>query len=68
MDREHDVELAKLEDDLSLLEEHAKHVISLLGRAFTDLGERVKTLQEAGGLYAEIRQIRDKVHALRAKP
>jgi hypothetical protein len=68
MDREHDVELANLEDDLSLLEEHAKHVISLLGRGFTDLGERVKTLQEAGGLYAEIRQIRDKVHALRAKP
>jgi hypothetical protein len=53
---------------ISLLEEHAKHVISLLGRAFTGLGERVKTLQEAGGLYAEIRQIRDKVHALRAKP
>lgn len=68
MDEKRDLELAKLEDDLSLLEQQAKHVISLLGRAFTDLGKRVETLHEASCLYAEIRRIRDKLHALRGRP
>jgi len=68
MDKERDLELAKLEDDLSLLEQHAKHVISLLGRAFTNLGERVESLQEASRLYAEIRRMREKIHALRGRP
>lgn len=68
MDEERDLELAKLEDDLSLLEQHAKHVVSLLGRASTDLGKRVETLQEASRLYAEIREIREKIHAFRCKP
>ena len=68
MNDTHDlVELAELEDDLSLLEQQAKHVISGLGRASSDLGNRVKTLQEASGLYAEIRRIREKVHALRSE-
>jgi hypothetical protein len=61
------LELAKLEDDLSLLEQQAKHVISDLGRAFPDLGKRIETLQEASGLYAEIRRIREKVHGLRGR-
>lgn len=59
------VELATLEDDLSLLEQQAKHVISGLTRAFADLGKRVEMLQEASGLYAEIRRIRERVHTLR---
>jgi hypothetical protein len=64
MNDSHDlVELDKLENDLLQLEQQAKHVIGGLGRA--DLGNRVKTLQEASGLYAEIRRIREKVHALR---
>ncbi len=67
MEDERDPDLAKLEDDLSLLEQHAKHVIGLLGRHFTDLGKRVEAIQEASRLYAEIRQIKEKVHAFRGK-
>lgn len=67
MSETRDLEFAKLEDDLSLLEQHAKHVVSGLGRAFPDLGKRVETLQEASGLYAEIRRIREKVHGLRER-
>ena len=61
------VELNTLEDDLLLLEQQAKHVVSGLGRASSDLAIRVQTLQEASGLYAEIRRIREKVHALRCR-
>ena len=69
MNDTHDlVELDKLEDDLWLLEQQAKHVISGLGRASSDLGSRVKTLQEASALDAEIRRIREKVHGLRGRP
>ncbi len=68
MNNSHDlVELDKLENDLLQLEQQAKHVIGGLGRTTTDLGNRVKTLQEASGLYAEIRRIREKVHALRGR-
>lgn len=59
------VELNTLEDDLLLLEQQAKHVMGALGRASSDLATRVQTLQHASGLYAEIRRIREKVHALR---
>ncbi len=65
-DRPYLIELAELEDSLFLLEQQTKHVISGLGRASSDLAVRVKTLQEASGLYAEIRRIREKVHALRS--
>jgi len=41
MQNKRDFELAELEDDLSVLEQHAKHVVSLLGRRVGDLGERV---------------------------
>ena len=68
MEDERDLELFKLEDDLGQLEQHAKHVIGLLGRHFTDLGTRVKAIQEASRLYAEIRQIKDRIHALRSQP
>ena len=60
-------ELAELEDDLWLLEQQAKHVIGGIGRPSTDLANRVKALQEASSFYAEIRRIRDKVRALRAR-
>ena len=66
MNDTHDlVELAKLEDDLWLLEQQAKHVISGLGRTSTELAQRVEGLQQASALYAEIRRIREKVHELR---
>jgi hypothetical protein len=68
MEDERDFALSKLEDDLEMLEQHAKHVIGLLGRHFTDLGTRVEAIQEASRLYAEIRQIKDRIHALRGKP
>jgi hypothetical protein len=68
MEDERDLALSKLEDDLELLEQHTKHVIGLLGRHFADLGKRVEAIQEASRLYAEIRQIKDRVHALRGKP
>ena len=62
----HDVvELTKLEDDLWLLEQQAKCVISGLGRSSTDLAKRIEMLQQASALYAEIRRIREKVHELR---
>ena len=66
MNNTHDlVELTELEDDLLLLEQQAKCVISGLGRPFTDLAKRVEILQQASALYAEIRRIREKVHELR---
>ena len=68
MDEKRDLEVARLEDDLSLLEQQAKPVVSLFGRALTDLGKRVETLQEASRLYAEIRRIRDKLRELRGRP
>ncbi len=67
MENERDLDLAKLEDDLSSLEQQAKHVVGLLGRQFTDLGKRVEAIQEASLLYAEIRRIREKIHAFRGK-
>jgi hypothetical protein len=63
-----DLEFAELEDDLSLLEERAKHVVSLLGRRLPNLGERVVALKESSRLFEEIRRIKDKVHALQSKP
>jgi hypothetical protein len=68
MQVKHEVDLAQLEDDLSLLEQHAKHVVSLLGRRVVDLGERVAALEQSSLLFQEIRQIKDKVHALQGKP
>jgi hypothetical protein len=68
MQDKRDLELAKLEDDLSLLEQHAKHVVGLLGRRLADLGERVAALEESSRLFQEIRQIKDKVHALQGRP
>jgi hypothetical protein len=68
MQDKRDLELAKLEDDLSLLEQHAKHVVSLLGRRLADLGETVAALEESSHLFEEIRQIKDNVHALQGKP
>ena len=61
-----DLELAKLEDDLSLLEQHTKHVVTLLGRRVVGVEERVAALQASSLLFQEIRQIRDKVHALKS--
>ena len=63
-----DSELAKLEDDLSLLEQQAKHVVGLLGRRVADMRERVSALEESSRLFEEIRRIRDRVHALKGKP
>jgi len=63
-----DCELAKLEDDLSLLEQHAKHVVSLLGRRVASVDERVAALQASSLLFQEIRQIKDRVHALKSQP
>ncbi len=51
-----------------MLEQHAKHVVSLLGRRLADGGERVAALQESTRLFQEIRQIKDKVHSLQGKP
>ncbi len=68
MNDTHDlVELAALEDDLCLLEQQAKHVISGVSRASTDVAKRVEALQQASALYAEIRRIREKVHELRRR-
>ena len=63
-----DGEIAKIEDDLSLLEQHAKQVVSLLGRRTGGLDERVTALQQSSLLFEEIRQIRDRVHALKSRP
>jgi hypothetical protein len=60
--------MARLEDDLSLLEQHAKHVVSLLAGRLLEVRERVVALQESNLLFEEIRQIRDKVQALHGKP
>ena len=68
MNERQDLELAKLEDDLSLLEQHAKHVVSLLGRRIWGVEERVAALQATSLLFREIRQIRDRVHALKSEP
>ncbi len=68
MNDTHDLsELAKLEDDLWLLEQQAKHVISGVGRSSTALAKRVEMLQQASALYAEIRRIRETVHELRGR-
>jgi hypothetical protein len=61
-----DHELAKLEDDLSLLEQHTKYVVTLLGRRVVGVEERVAALQASSLLFQEIRQIRDRVHALKS--
>ena len=68
MNDEHHFELTQLEDDLSTLEQHAKHVVSLLGRRACDVAERVAALQESTRLFQEIRAIKDKVHLLKGKP
>jgi hypothetical protein len=69
MQQQSDFELvAQLEDDLSMLEQHAKHVVSLLGRRLADGGERVAALHESSRLFQEIRQIKEKVHALQSNP
>jgi hypothetical protein len=59
MQDQRDLELAKLQDDLSLLKQHAKHLVSLLGRRLANLGERVAALEESSCLLQEIRQIKD---------
>ena len=68
MEDRHDLALAKLEDDLSLLEQHAKHVVSLLGRRIVGVEERVAALQASSRLFQEIRQIKDRVRAMKSKP
>lgn len=68
MEDKQDLELAKLEDDISLLEQHAKHVVTLLGRRAAGVEERVTALQASSLLFQEIRQIRDRVHALKRHP
>ena len=65
MNDRQDLELTKLQDDLSLLEQHAKHVVTLLGRRIVSVEERVAALQASSLLFQEIRQIRDRVHALK---
>lgn len=67
MDDKQNLALAQLEDDVSLLEQHAKHVASLLGRRTGGLEERVTALQASSLLFQEIRQIGEKVHALRSE-
>lgn len=67
METKLDLDLAQLEDDLSTLEQHAKHVVGLLGRRVVDLGERVAALEQSSLLFQEIREIKDKVHALHSK-
>jgi len=68
MKERQDFELAKLEDELSLLEQHAKHVVTLVGRRIASVEERVAALQASSLLFQEIRQIKDRVHALRGQP
>jgi hypothetical protein len=52
MQPQRDFELvAQLEDDLLMLEQHAKHVVSPLGRRLADGGERVAALQESARLF-----------------
>lgn len=67
MENKVDVDLDDLEDDLSTLEQHAKHVVGLLGRRVTDLGARIAALEQSSLLFQEIRKIKDKVHALHSK-
>ena len=68
MNDTHDlVALATLEDDLCLLEQQAKLVISGVARPSMDVAKRVEALQQASALYAQIRRIRDKVHGLRGQ-
>jgi hypothetical protein len=67
MENKHDVDLDGLEDDLSTLEQHAKHVVGLLGRRVIDLGARIAALEQSSLLFQEIRKIRDRVHALHSK-
>jgi hypothetical protein len=43
-------------------------VVSLLGRRVGDLGERVAALKQSSLLFQEVREIKDKVHALQGKP
>lgn len=62
MKAKHDLDLAQLEDDLSMLEQHAKHVVSLLARGVVDLGARVAALQQSGLLFREIREIKERIH------
>ena len=50
-----------------MLEQHAKHVVGQLGRRLADVGQRVAALEESSRLFDEIRQIKDRVHALRGK-
>ena len=66
MNDRQDLELTKLEDDLSLLEQHAKHVVTLLGRRIVSVEDRVTALQASSLLFQEIRQIRERVHALKS--
>ena len=68
MNDQHNSDLSKLEDDLSLLEQHAKHVVSLLGRQVSSVAERVAALQASSLLFEEIRQIRDRVGMLKCNP
>ncbi len=61
------IDLAQLEEDLGLLEQHTKHVVSLLGRHLVDVGQRTAALRESTHLFQEIRDIKDKVRALQSK-
>ncbi len=61
------IDLAELEEDLGLLEQHTKHVVSLLGRHLVDVGQRIAALRESTHLFQEIRDIKDKVRALQSK-
>lgn len=66
MQSDRDRDLAELEEALSLLEQHARHVVGLLGRRVMDTAERVAALQESTRLFEAIKQIQSKVHELRA--
>jgi hypothetical protein len=68
MNERDNFDLAHLEDDLSLLEQQAKHVVGLLAGRFLGARERVVALQQSSLLFEEIRQIRDKVHVLHGRP
>ena len=68
MNDKRNLDLEKLEVDLSLLEQHAKHVVSLLGRRIAGVEERVAALQASSLLFQEIREIRDRVHILKNNP